>query len=96
MLPPLWRATGAGVPGYFGVRFPNFGLIATTYVFVWGIAGLLLCFACSMGLVTARRWAFKAVFAQAVLSLPTVVLAPLSICLLVAVRHRTQYILSKR
>ena len=68
-----------------------FGHFVSLYVGLWCLAGLVwACVAC-WALLTRRRWARLALRSYAVLSIPTIVLAPLGVCVLFALRRPQNY-----
>ena len=94
IVPVFLRTTQASGPsrllaGVFGVFSP----VVTDYIVMWGFVGFAwACVGC-WALLTNRRWAVVVGRGYAVLSLPTIILGPLSLCLLVALqrpRNRSQ------
>jgi hypothetical protein len=90
MTPIFWRAAKtAGGNVVFTNLFGGFSPVATLYIELWGAVGFVWACVAWLALVTGRRWARMAAASYAVLSLPTIVLAPLGICTLVTLRIRT-------
>jgi hypothetical protein len=90
VVPLFWRVFMAGSePASVLTQLGSLGRIFGTYVVVWGLSGLLWALVGCVGLLTKRRWAHAAVVGYAVLSMPSIVLVPLAICVLVAIKRRT-------
>jgi hypothetical protein len=89
MLPNLWLAFRADVTpinGPFGTWIVH--SLWVPYLLIWGCLGPL--FACSIafGLLKSRRWVYVAMRSYSLACLPSLILAPIAICLLFAARFR--------
>ncbi len=86
--PIVWRASGAaGSQDVIANVFGQFAPIVTLYVKLWGLVGLVWAGVGCWGLLTSRGWCRWATRSYAVLCLPTIVLAPLGLCVLLAFRQ---------
>jgi hypothetical protein len=89
MVPIFWQgltaeAESASILSQLG----SMRLVVSTYVVVWGLAGFLWALLGCAGLLTTRRWTYTAVAGYALLSIPSILLAPLAGCVLVALRRQ--------
>ena len=89
VLPVFWLAFRASVSftgGHFGIWSVH--MVWLPYVLIWGSLGPMLACLILLGMLTPSRWARPAARLYAVVSLPTLFLVPLAICLLFVTRPR--------
>jgi len=92
LAPALWWSSGATpTQAFFVEKFGHFGPIATLYLSLWCLVGLVWACAACWALLADRRWTLVAARSYAIMSLPTIVLAPLGLFVIVAFPRTRNY-----